>query len=290
MVFGKVKKMGELVMFRHTIFALPFALVAMLVAEKGFPSMDKFIWILAAMVGARNGANALNRIVDSNIDARNPRTADRHIPRGEIKKWEAGLLTALCFGIFSLAAYKLNPLCFKLLPVAVLIFVIYSYSKRFTWTCHWILGTALGGAPVGAWIAIRGRIELPVLVMAAAVVLWVAGFDIIYATQDIDFDRKEGLYSVPARFGLEAALRIAALMHIVSVLLLFSLVKFMNMGIIYIIGIVIIAVLFLFEHRIISPDNLGKVKVASYNVNELVGLVYLISGVLDVVLRTVTLI
>jgi 4-hydroxybenzoate polyprenyltransferase len=290
MVFGKVKKMGELVMFRHTIFALPFALVAMLVAEKGFPSMDKFIWILAAMVGARNGANALNRIVDSNIDARNPRTADRHIPRGEIKKWEAGLLTALCFGIFSLAAYKLNPLCFKLLPVAVLIFVIYSYSKRFTWTCHWILGTALGGAPVGAWIAIRGRIELPVLVMAAAVVLWVAGFDIIYATQDIDFDRKEGLYSVPARFGLEAALRIAALMHIVSVLLLFSLVKFMNMGIIYIIGIVIIAVLFLFEHRIISPDNLGKVKVASYNVNELVGLVYLISGVLDVVLRTVILI
>lgn len=277
-------------MFRHTIFALPFALVAMLVAEKGFPSMDKFIWILAAMVGARNGANALNRIVDSNIDARNPRTADRHIPRGEIKKWEAGLLTALCFGIFSLAAYKLNPLCFKLLPVAVLIFVIYSYSKRFTWTCHWILGTALGGAPVGAWIAIRGRIELPVLVMAAAVVLWVAGFDIIYATQDIDFDRKEGLYSVPARFGLEAALRIAALMHIVSVLLLFSLVKFMNMGIIYIIGIVIIAVLFLFEHRIISPDNLGKVKVASYNVNELVGLVYLISGVLDVVLRTVILI
>lgn len=290
MVFGKVKKMGELVMFRHTIFALPFALVAMLVAGKGFPSMEKFFWILAAMVGARNGANALNRIVDSNIDARNPRTADRHIPRGEIKKWEAGLLTALCFGIFSLAAYKLNPLCFKLLPVAVLIFVIYSYSKRFTWTCHWILGTALGGAPVGAWIAIRGRIELPVLVMAAAVVLWVAGFDIIYATQDIDFDRKEGLYSVPARFGLEAALRIAALMHIVSVLLLFSLVKFMNMGIIYIIGIVIIAVLFLFEHRIISPDNLGKVKVASYNVNELVGLVYLISGVLDVVLRTVTLI
>lgn len=277
-------------MFRHTIFALPFALVAMLVAGKGFPSMEKFFWILAAMVGARNGANALNRIVDSNIDARNPRTADRHIPRGEIKKWEAGLLTALCFGIFSLAAYKLNPLCFKLLPVAVLIFVIYSYSKRFTWTCHWILGTALGGAPVGAWIAIRGRIELPVLVMAAAVVLWVAGFDIIYATQDIDFDRKEGLYSVPARFGLEAALRIAALMHIVSVLLLFSLVKFMNMGIIYIIGIVIIAVLFLFEHRIISPDNLGKVKVASYNVNELVGLVYLISGVLDVVLRTVTLI
>jgi 4-hydroxybenzoate polyprenyltransferase len=290
MVFGKVKKMGELVMFRHTIFALPFALVAMLVAGKGFPSMEKFFWILAAMVGARNGANALNRIVDSNIDARNPRTADRHIPRGEIKKWEAGLLTALCFGIFSLAAYKLNPLCFKLLPVAVLIFVIYSYSKRFTWTCHWILGTALGGAPVGAWIAIRGRIELPVLVMAAAVVLWVAGFDIIYATQDIDFDRKEGLYSVPARFGLEAALRIAALMHIVSVLLLFSLVKFMNMGIIYIIGIVIIAVLFLFEHRIISPDNLGKVKVASYNVNELVGLVYLISGVLDVVLRTVILI
>ncbi|MBA1335411.1 MAG: 4-hydroxybenzoate octaprenyltransferase [Firmicutes bacterium] len=287
MVLNKIKTMGELVMFRHTIFALPFALVAMLAAARGIPPADKFFWIMVAMIGARNGANALNRIVDREIDAKNPRTAGRHIPRKEVKTWEAALLTAVCFALLAVAAYMLDPLCLKLLPVALFIFFIYNYSKRFTWLSHMILGAALGGAPVGAWIAIRGVIELPVLVMAAAVTLWVAGFDIIYATQDIEFDRKEGLHSVPARFGLDAALRIAAAFHLISVAMMFSLVYFMDMGIIYVIGMVITGGLFLYEHRIISPDNLEKVKIASYNVNELVGVVFLIFGSLDVLYRFV---
>lgn len=272
-------------MFRHTIFALPFALVAMLVAAGGIPPADKFFWIMAAMIGARNGANALNRIVDRKIDAKNPRTADRHIPRNEVKTWEAALLTAACFALLTAAAYMLDPLCLRLLPAALFVFILYNYSKRFTWICHLILGAALGGAPVGAWVAIRGRIDFPPLIMAAAVTLWVAGFDIIYATQDIDFDRREGLHSVPARFGMEAALRIAAAFHLISVVMMFSLVYFMDMGIIYVIGMVITGGLFLYEHRIISPDNLGKVKIASYNVNELVGVVFLIFGSLDVLLR-----
>lgn len=181
----------------------------------------------------------------------------------------------------------LDPLCFKLLPVALLIFTVYNYSKRFTWTCHLILGAALGSAPVGAWIAIRGRVDFPVLVMAAAVALWAAGFDIIYATQDVDFDRMEGLHSIPARFGIPAALKIAAVFHALAVIFLFSLTYLMDMGLTYVIGIVIIALLFIYEHRIVSPDNLENVKIASYNVNELVGVVFLVFGSLDVIISLI---
>ena len=287
MVFHKIKMLGDMVIFRHTIFALPFAVVAALAAAGGIPSADKLFWILAAMFGARNGANAMNRVVDSKIDAKNPRTASRHIPMGQVKKWEAMALVIFCFGLFAFSAYMLNPLCLKLLPMALFIFVFYNYSKRFTWTSHLILGIALGGAPVGAWIAVRGSVEFSVLVMAGAVAQWVAGFDIIYATQDVDFDIQEGLKSIPARFGLPIALKIAALFHMGAVIFLFSLTYFMDMGLIYLLGIIIIALLFIAEHCIISPDNLEKVKIASYNVNEVVAIVFLVFGSADVLVRRI---
>jgi len=186
MVLKKLKSYGELVMFSHTLFSLPFALIAMIWAANGLPSGVTIFWILIALAGARNGANALNRIVDKDIDKKNPRTANRHLPKGLVKDYEVWVIVSLCFLIFVFAAYKLNPLCFMLSPVALFLFIIYSYTKRFTWICHIILGITCGGAPVGAWIAVTGNFALTPIILGAIVTLWVAGFDIIYATQDIE--------------------------------------------------------------------------------------------------------
>ncbi|MCB2292244.1 putative 4-hydroxybenzoate polyprenyltransferase [Clostridium algoriphilum] len=270
MVLKKLKSYGELVMFSHTLFSLPFALIAMIWAANGLPSSSTIFWILIALIGARNGANALNRIVDKDIDKKNPRTANRHLPKGIVKDYEVWAIVILCFLIFVLAAYKLNTLCFMLSPVALFLFIIYSYTKRFTWICHIVLGVTCGGAPVGAWIAVTGKLALTPIILGAVVTLWVAGFDIIYATQDIDFDRKMGLFSIPAKFGLIGALCISSLFHSIMVLLLFSLYFIMHRGLIYLIGIFISVILLVVEHYIVSPSNQKKMKIASYNINQVV--------------------
>ena len=284
MVFERIRTYGELVMFSHTLFSLPFALIGMLWAADGLPAIEIIFWILIALIGARNGANALNRWVDKDIDKKNPRTADRHMPRGIVKGYEVWGITIFCFSIFILAAYKLNPLCFKLTPVALFLFIIYSYTKRFTWACHIVLGIACSGAPVGAWLAVTGEFALPPLILGAVVALWVAGFDIIYGTQDINFDRQNGLFSIPARFGLSGALFIARGFHFIMILLLIALYFIMNMSWIYLIGIFISAFLLGIEHYIVSPSNEKKMKIASYNINQIVSPLILLFTILDMYL------
>jgi 4-hydroxybenzoate polyprenyltransferase len=285
MALKKLKTYGELVMFSHTLFSLPFGLIAMFwAADKGLPSFEVFLWIFLALFGARNGANALNRIVDRKIDAKNPRTAGRHMPLGLVKDYEAMLIVAICFTVLAISAYMLNPLCLKLLPFALVIFGLYSFTKRFTWACHIILGVACGGAPVGAWIAVKGEIGWPSIVLGAIVTLWVAGFDIIYATQDVDFDRSQGLYSIPSFFGIGKALLISSAFHFAVIAMLGYLYFYMNMGYVYLVGVLIISVLIIMEHLMVRPNNLRNVKVASFSVNQIVSVLLLIFTSLDMIL------
>lgn len=281
----KLKTYGNLVMFSHTLFSLPFAMVAMLWAASGIPSLWTFFWILVALIGARNGANALNRLVDRKIDAKNPRTSERHLPKGSVKMSEVLVLVVFCFGLYLFAAFMLNPLCVVLSPLPLLVFLLYSYTKRFTWACHLVLGVACGGAPVGAWIAVKGNIGWPSLVLGAVVVVWIAGFDIIYAVQDVAFDRDEDLFSIPSIFGVKNALMISSLFHIAAMVMLTYLYFYMNMGWLYLIGIGMVGFLLLVEHVMVTPHNLRNVRIASYSINQVVSVVFFAFTALDVFFR-----
>ncbi|MDY6228274.1 MAG: UbiA-like polyprenyltransferase [Clostridium sp.] len=289
MVLSKIKNKildyGTLVMFSHTIFSLSFALISMLIAGNNKLNFHTIFWILIAFLGARTGANALNRVIDAEIDARNPRTSTRQIPQGLMNKKEILIFVIICFAIMVFAAYKLNTICLILSPIALFLMTIYSYTKRFTWACHIVLGITSAAAPVGAWLAVTGKISLLPLVMGAANTLWVAGFDIIYGAQDYDFDTTNGIHSIPARFGVKNALLISRVFHIIALSCLF-LVGLLapELGIIYYIGLSIIAVLFIIQHKLVSPDNLKNVKVASYNVNQVISIVFLLAGVIDCLL------
>lgn len=289
MVLSKVKNKimdyGTLVMFSHTIFSLSFALISMLLAGSGRLDFETIFWILVAFLGARTGANALNRVIDAEIDAKNPRTATRQIPQGLMKKKEVLVFVTICFVVMVFAAWKLNTICLLLSPIALFLLIIYSYTKRFTWACHIVLGITSAAAPVGAWLAVTGKITLLPLFMGAANTLWVAGFDIIYGAQDYDFDTKNGIHSIPARFGVKNALIISTLFHIGALVCLFLVGLFTSqLGYIYYIGLVIISVLFIIQHKLVSPDNLKNVKVASYNINQVISIVFLIFGLIDCLL------
>lgn len=284
MVLSKIKTYGNLVMFSHTIFSLPFAFVSMLIAANGMPSFRVFLWIAMAFLGARTGANAINRLIDKDIDAKNPRTANRHMPRGAVKSKEVIMLVVMSFALLAVSAFMLNTLCAALLPVAIFLFVLYSYTKRFTWACHIVLGIISGGAPVGAWIAVTGKISWIPLVLGAANALWVAGFDIIYGSQDVDFDRKEGLFSIPAVFGIENALIISSLFHAAAVTILIYIYFIAHMSWLFLIGIAIVAILLVIEHIMVSPTNLTNVNIASYGINQIVSIVFLVFSVADIFL------
>lgn len=281
MVLNRIKLYGELVMFSHTLFSLPFAIIGMVWAANGLPSFETMFWILVALVSGRNGANALNRWVDKDIDKKNPRTANRHMPRGLINSYQVWGLVILCFAIFVFAAYKLNPLCFKLTPIALFLFFIYSYTKRFTWACHIVLGIACAGAPVGAWLAVTGKVHYVPFILGSVVALWVAGFDIIYGTQDIKFDKENGLFSIPSVFGLKYALIISAVFHFIMIILLVSLYYILNLTYIYLVGIFISFILLIIEHYIVSPSNEKKMKIASYNINQIISPIILIFTLID---------
>lgn len=281
----KMKEYGKLVMFSHTIFSLSFALLSMLLAAKGIPKLSTLFWILVCFLGARTGANAINRVIDAGIDARNPRTAGRQIPRGEIKRKEVLFFAAVCFLVMLVGAYQLNLICFLLSPVALFLMIIYSYCKRFTWLCHLVLGVTCACAPVGAWLAVTGSLSLLPLFMGAANTLWVAGFDIIYGSQDYDFDKANGLHSIPVRFGVSGALKIAMAFHIITVLcLIITGLLAAELGVIYFAGLFLIICLFIMEYRLVSPTNLTNVNIASYSINQLVSIVLLICGVFDALL------
>lgn len=269
-------------MFSHTIFSLSFALISMLLAGQGRLKFDVIFWIIVAFLSARTGANALNRVIDAKIDAKNPRTATRQLPQGLMNKYEIIVFVVICFAIMVFAAWKLNSICLMLSPIALFLMTIYSYTKRFTWMCHLVLGVTSAAAPVGAWLAVTGEISLIPLVMGAANTLWVAGFDIIYGAQDYDFDTKNGIHSIPARFGVKNALHISSVFHVLAVILLFF-VGFLapELGIIYYAGLLINVALFIIQHKMVQPNNLTNVKGASYSINQVISIVFLVTGLLD---------
>ncbi|MDC7221085.1 MAG: putative 4-hydroxybenzoate polyprenyltransferase [Spirochaetales bacterium] len=211
---SRLGRISHAVMLEHTLFSLPLAVSALLLESGGSPARGKVLWILAAVFGARNGANALNRLIDREIDAANPRTADRDLPSGRVSSRELVIFTALCGLLLLIAAWQLNPLCLALTPVAALLIGGYSFTKRFTWLCHYWLGLTCSAAVMGAFLALAGRFELRFFPLTAGTALWIAGFDIIYALQDLEHDRKEGLHSIPARFGRRGALVLSALSHL----------------------------------------------------------------------------
>ncbi|MBE3585764.1 MAG: UbiA family prenyltransferase [Thermoanaerobacter sp.] len=281
-VVYKTSVILEMIKFEHTIFALPFAYVGALLVQKQIPDLHNLLWITLAMVGARTAAMSLNRLIDRHIDALNPRTANRALPRGLVRIKEVWLLVILSFALLLFSAYQLSPLAFKLSPVAVAVLSFYSYTKRFSWTCHLFLGLALGLAPVGAWIAIANRFDLAPILLGLGVLFWVAGFDIIYACDDYDFDRKYGIYSIPARFGLERALLISAFFHIIAPLFFVAVFFVLHLGLFYLIGVLIAVVLLFKQHKLISPHDLSRAGVAFFNLNGTLSMVMFIFTLIDV--------
>jgi 4-hydroxybenzoate polyprenyltransferase len=271
---SKIRLFLEMIKFEHTIFALPYAYIGMVMASydtnQSWPSLTTFIWVTLAMVGARSAAMGLNRVIDAAIDARNPRTANREIPRGAIKRPEAWVFILASLLLLAVSAYMLNPLCFKLLPLAVFVLVLYPYCKRFTWACHLVLGIADSFAPLGGWIAVTGQFDIPALLLAGAVAVWIAAFDIIYACQDVEFDNKHGLYSIPVRFGIAGGLRLSRAMHMLTIVLFALVPLYVDLGVVYWIGVAAVAGLLWYEHRIISPHDMSRIDLAFFTVNSYV--------------------
>ncbi|MFZ5634132.1 MAG: UbiA-like polyprenyltransferase [Bacillota bacterium] len=284
MAFRKLKIFLEMIRVEHTLFALPFAYTGALLVEKKIPSGHDLFWITLAMVGARTAAMSLNRIIDRHIDARNPRTANRAIPRGLISASEVWIYVVLSFALLLISAYNLSPLAFKLSPLAALVLFIYPYTKRFTWNCHLILGLALGIAPLGAWIAIANRFDLAPMLMCAGVAFWVAGFDIIYGCDDYDFDRAEGLYSIPARFGIRIGLRVSAAFHAIAFLLFVAVAVVLQLGLFYYAGMVVAAALLFFQHYLLKPEDFSKSGMAFFNLNAILSGAVFLFTLLDVVI------
>ncbi|HXI16911.1 MAG TPA: UbiA-like polyprenyltransferase [Chloroflexota bacterium] len=280
---GKLRTFLEAIKFEHTIFALPFAYTGMLLASKdlptggGLPSLGQLLWITIAMVAARAFAMALNRLIDREIDARNPRTANRALPRRLISSAEMAAFATVAGVVLALAAWQLNPLCLALMPGAVVILVAYSYTKRFTWLCHLVLGVAIGLAPIGAWSAITATVDSRALVLGLAVATWIAGFDLLYACQDIEFDRANGLHSVPARFGIPVTLRASSLLHILTVASLIATGLLMGLGAIYWLGVLAAAGLLVYEHSLLTPGDLSRLDLAFFNVNGYIAVILFVA-------------
>ena len=274
-VVSRALAYGRMIRFSHSVFALPFALVSAALAAGGRVPWRELPWIVVAMVGARSAAMGFNRLADQALDARNPRTSGRELPRGLVSRREVWLFVAASALALVGAAAMLNPLCLALSPVALLVVLGYSYTKRFTSLSHLALGLALAIAPVGAWLAVRGRFGLPPLVLALGVLFWVAGFDTIYACQDVEFDRREGLLSLPARLGAGPALVVARGLHVASVVLLAALYVLVPLHPVYLVGVAAVAALLVYEHSLVSADDLSRVDAAFFAVNGWISIGYL---------------
>jgi 4-hydroxybenzoate polyprenyltransferase len=281
----KIAVFLEMIKFSHTIFALPFALTGALLAARGIPAWQQVLWIVLAMVGARTAAMGLNRLIDADIDARNPRTAVRAIPAGLIGKGMTLAFILASLALLLVAAARLNPLCLKLSPLAVFFLVLYSYCKRFTALAHVVLGICLAAAPIGAWIAIRGTVDLPALILGGIVLFWVAGFDILYALQDLEFDRSAGLHSIPVALGVDGSLWAARLFHLVMPLLLLYLYTSVPMGGFFLTGIAVVTAMLGYEHWLLRGGDLTKLDAAFFNMNGYISIAVLVFTVLDVLAR-----
>src|SRR5580692_3163288 len=279
----------DMIKFEHSVFALPFALTGALLAfrESGFFVPDawaKVFWIVVAMVGARSAAMAFNRLVDAEIDGRNPRTRIRHIPAGLLSRGFCIGFTAAASALFLFAAWELNPLCFRLAPIALAIVFVYSFTKRFTHLSHIVLGFALGIAPAAAWIAVRGSLDPRILWLTAAVTFWTAGFDIIYSCQDYEFDYALQLYSVPRLCGIGKALMVARALHVLMIVSLLMLVWQLQLGMLSVAGIIAIAALLIYEHGIVKANDLSRVNAAFFTMNGWVSVLFFVFWATDILL------
>jgi len=275
----------EMIKWEHSIFALPFALTGAVLAAGGWPPVRVLLWIVVCMVSARSAAMAFNRLVDSEIDAANPRTAMRALPKGELSRGFVLSFTVLAAGVFVFGAAMLNRLTLELSPIALIVVLAYSYMKRITRWSHVVLGLALGIAPSAAWIAVRGSLDPRALLLTGIVILWVGGFDVLYACQDFEHDRKAGLNSIPQAFGLEGAFWIARVMHLGMAALLFVLLHAFGLGLIALVGVAIVLVLLAYEHSIISPHDLRRMNAAFFTLNGVISVVFFTAIAADVLHR-----
>jgi len=289
MLWKRLRLTLEMIKFEHSVFALPFALTGALLAfrQAGYHYVaagGKILWICVAMVGARSAAMAFNRLVDAGIDRRNPRTRMRHLPAGLLSRGFAwGFVVAACL-LFFLAAGMLNPLCLRLAPLALALVFFYSFTKRFTAFSHLVLGFCLGVAPAAAWIAVRGSLDPRILWLTAAVTCWTAGFDIIYSCQDYEFDRAEGLFSIPRRLGIAPALLVARGLHLLMVLCLLALVVTLHLGVLALAGVASIVAMLVYEHSLVKPHDLSRLDAAFFTINGYVSVLFFLFWAADIFL------
>lgn len=281
---ARLKTLLEMIRWEHTIFALPFALVGALLAADGIPPWRILFWIVVAMIGGRSSAMCFNRLVDQEFDALNPRTASRALPAGLLSRSSAWIFTFVSAGLLVLSAAQLNRTALLLSPLALVMIWGYSLTKRFTRFCHLVLGLAISAAPAGAWIAVRGRLDMPALLLSGAVLCWVAGFDIIYALQDETFDRETGLHSLPASLGTAGSLLASRLLHLVAVQLLIGAGAVLQRGVFYWVGIAAVAGLLLWEQSLVRPGDLSRVNAAFFTANGFISLGFLAAVVMDLLL------
>jgi len=275
----------EMIKWEHSVFALPFALCGAMLAAGGFPTGHQLLWIVIAMVGARSAAMAFNRLADASIDAANPRTRTRALPSGHLSPLFVGTFVVVSSGILVLAAAQLNRLALWLSPVALAVLLLYSYTKRFTRWSHLVLGFALGIAPAAAWIAVRGSLDWRILLLTAAVTFWVAGFDVLYACQDFEFDRDAGLHSIPRHLGIRRALWVARAFHVVMLALLIALLWSFGLGKLAVAGVAVVAALLAYEHSLVSSDDLSKLNAAFFTMNGVISVLFFFFVAGDLLLR-----
>jgi len=275
MILRKALQIAEMVKFSHSVFALPFALASMLIASQGLPPARLIVLTILAMVALRNAGMSFNRYIDAPFDAKNPRTSSRHIPQGLLSRRFVLVFSLANAGLFILIASQINSLCLYLSFAAVGIVYLYSFTKRFTSWSHVVLGMVLGISPVAAWIAVTNRIDLPPILLGLAVIFWVAGFDVIYATQDYEFDRKEGLHSLVVRLGIGRSLIVSRIFHLLTLIFLFLFGRSLGFGGIYYLALALISFLFFYEHSLVSPRDLSRVNAAFFNVNGFISLLFL---------------
>ncbi|MBF0329676.1 MAG: UbiA family prenyltransferase [Nitrospirae bacterium] len=283
-LFNKFSLYLGMIKFSHSVFALPFAFTGALLAANGLPAWNTVFWIAVAMVGARSGAMGLNRIIDRRIDANNPRTKNREIPAGKISVRDAAIFTFVSFALMVYAAYSLNELCLMLSPVAISVLFLYSYTKRFTWLSHFVLGISISAAPLGAWIAVRGSFDFEILPLALAVVFWLAGFDVLYALQDVEFDKRHGLHSIPQQFGIKKSLSFARIFHGITLILFVLTGIIFNLNFLYWLGILVVIGLVVYEHSLVKPDDLSKLNMAFFNMNGYISITVLVFTALSLLM------
>src|SRR5437763_6205923 len=284
-MFSNFKTTLEMIKWEHSVFALPFAMCGAMLAAGGLPTLAQLGWIVLCMVSARSAAMAFNRLADAQIDAANPRTATRAIPAGSLSQKFVTVFVMVSCGVFVLAAAQLNRLTMWLSPVVLGVVLLYSFTKRFTRWSHLVLGLALGLAPAAAWIAVRGSLDSRILILTAAVTFWVGGFDVLYACQDIQFDRSHGLYSVPQAFGIQGALVFARTLHLLMLFLLIGFIVAFGLGKLAVLGVIAVALLLIYEHSLVSSDDLSRLDAAFFTMNGVIAVVFFVFVAADLLIR-----